>query len=260
LGFRSILVLSGAEFTPDIHTDKPDDHMGDLIDAHLPRPKESASQATVDCLIRIIRQSHAILESHGINASLVNAGNKPANAVWPWNGGRIRPVRSLADRYDGATGAVISAVDVVTGLGKILGMDVIPVEGATGYIDTNWEGKADAAVEALKTHDFVYLHVEGIDEVSHEQNLEKKLKGIEMFDARCMSRVMEKIGDNVRMAVLPDHPVPISIGKHTRTPVPVSVYMPGITPDAITVYNEVTAPGGALGAMQKDDLMNMLLG
>jgi 2,3-bisphosphoglycerate-independent phosphoglycerate mutase len=155
---------------------------------------------------------------------------------------------------------VISAVDVITGLGRCLGLDVVPVPGATGYIDTNYEGKAAAAVEAIKTHDFVYLHLEAIDEVSHEQNLALKIKAIEDFDARIICPVMAAVGPDANYAVLPDHPVPIRLGKHTRTPVPVSVRSPGVPPDGVTEFNEVDCLRGQLGAMQGDALMRVLFG
>jgi 2,3-bisphosphoglycerate-independent phosphoglycerate mutase len=259
LGFRSILVLSGPEFTHDIMTEKPDDNMGNRISDHYPKAKGPGSESTAGLLRDLIQKADDFLPNVTANVVLAGGGKKTANGIWPWNGGKIRKVRTLAERYHGATGAVISAVDVVKGLGVLLGMDVIPVEGATGYIDTNWEGKADAAIEALKTHDLVYLHVEGIDEVSHEQSLEKKLKGIELFDARCMGRVMAAIGPDVRMAVLPDHPVPLSIGKHTRTPVPVSIYIPGREADQVTAYSESDALKGSIGQLEKDGLMQLLM-
>ena len=254
VSYRHIMVLSGPEWTHEIHTEKPDDHQGDMMKDNLPSGEH---EGTVTLLHRIIDESPALFADIPGNVALAAEGRRHGNAAWPWNGGILRPVRSLQERH-GISSAVISAVDVVVGLGRILGMDVIPVEGATGYIDTNWEGKADACIEALKTHDFVYLHVEGIDEVSHEQSLEKKLFGIEAFDARCMSRVIDAVGDDLNMAVLPDHPVPISIGKHTRTPVPVSVSMAGMTPDEIQTYSEVDAPNGTLGALEGDGLMKLL--
>jgi 2,3-bisphosphoglycerate-independent phosphoglycerate mutase len=113
-------------------------------------------------------------------------------------------------------------------------------------------------VEALKTHDFVYLHLEGIDEVSHEQNLKLKIKAIEDFDSRIIVPVMEAVGPDANYAVLPDHPVPIKLGKHTRIPVPVSVRMVGVTPDDVQVYSEIDCPHGTLGAMKADGLMRVL--
>ena len=180
-----------------------------------------------------------------------------ANGIWPWSGGKAGALRKLSEKY-GVRGAVISAVDVIVGLGRCLGLDAIRVPGATGYIDTNYEGKAAAAVEALKTYDFVYLHLEAIDEVSHEQNLKLKLRAIEDFDARIITPVLDAVGPETNCAVLPDHPVPIKIGRHTRIPVPVSARVVGTVPDGITAYSELDCPQGTLGAMKGDGLMRVL--
>jgi len=134
------------------------------------------------------------------------------------------------------------------------------VPGATGYLDTNYEGKADAAIEAIRDHDLVYLHVEAIDEVSHERDLSNKIRAIENFDRRIVARVLEAVGRDVNVAVLPDHPVPVAVGKHTRTPVPVAVRIAGAQPDAVAAFDEVSCPAGALGAMKNGDLMNLLFG
>ena len=155
---------------------------------------------------------------------------------------------------------MISAVDVINGLGKCLGLDIIRVPGATGYIDTDYEGKADAALRALKEgYDFVYVHLEATDEVSHAQDLDLKRQVIEAFDSRLIGRVMDRAGDGVAYCVLPDHPVPLAIGKHTRTPVPVSVYQPDNIPDAVATFDEEAALRGSLGFLKGSDLMDLLL-
>jgi 2,3-bisphosphoglycerate-independent phosphoglycerate mutase len=259
VSYRNILVLSGAQYGPAVKTDKPDDHHGEAVAAHLPAAKGPEGEATAAVLRRLVAEAPGVLEAHPVNRHLKAEGKAMANGIWPWSGGKAGGFRKLKDKY-GITGAVISAVDVINGLGRCLGLDVIPVPGATGYIDTNYEGKARAAIEALKTHDFVYVHVEAIDEVSHEQNLALKLKAIEDFDARIIGPVMEAVGPDASYAVLPDHPVPITLGKHTRTPVPVSVRMPGVTPDGVRAFSEVECPGGALGALRGDGLMRVLFG
>jgi 2,3-bisphosphoglycerate-independent phosphoglycerate mutase len=151
-------------------------------------------------------------------------------------------------------------VDVIVGLGKCLGMDVISVPGATGYIDTNYEGKAKGAVDALATHDLVYVHLEAIDEVSHAQDLELKRQAIEDFDRRIIGPVLDAVGSEVTAVVLPDHPVPIALGRHTRVPVPVAVRRPDAEPDAVRTFDEIACPQGSLGAMIGDDLMTLLYG
>ena len=257
VSYRSLLVLSGPEFSPDVSTEKPDDNQGERLDRHLPVARSDRGKATALLLRRLMEEAPAILEDSEVNRKRKAAGLSPANGVWPWNGGRAPALRSLNERY-GISGAVISAVDVIMGLGKCLGMDTIEVPGATGYIDTNYEGKADAAVEALKSHDFVYLHVEAIDEVSHEQRLDLKLKAIEDFDARVVRRVLDACDAALHAAVLPDHPVPIALGKHTRVPVPVAVRRSGLTPDEVMQFDEAAARHGRLGALYGSGLMDLL--
>ena len=259
LSYRNILVLSGPEFSARVKMGKPDDNQGERVADHLPKSDSPEGDATAAVLKKLMTEAPALLEAHPVNQRLKAEGKPAANGIWPWSGGKVGALRKFKDKY-GINGAVISAVDVIVGLGRCLGMDVIPVKGATGYIDTNYEGKAAAAIEALKTHDFVYLHLEAIDEVSHEQNLTMKLKAIEDFDSRIIVPVMEALGDEVNFAVLPDHPVPIRLGKHTRTPVPVSVRMAGIAPDGIQAFNEIDCPRGSLGAMKSDGLMKVLFG
>lgn len=257
VSYRNILVLAGGEYSPRVVTDKPDDNHGQRVADHLPRAAVPEAQPTVQILRRLIAEAPAVLADHPVNQRLASEGKPPVNGIWPWSGGRAGALRKLRDKY-GIHGAVISAVDVIMGLGRCLGMDPIAVPGATGYIDTNYEGKAHAAIQALKTHDFVYLHLEAIDEVSHEQNLELKIKAIEDFDSRIVSPVLDAVGPDVHVAVLPDHPVPIRLGKHTRVPVPVSVRMAGVAPDGISSYSETDCPSGSLGALKGDGLMRLL--
>lgn len=259
VSYRNILVCSGPEFSAQVKTDKPDDNHGEPVAGHLPCALSPAGERTAAVLRRLMDEATAVLTNHPVNQRLKAGGRAMANGIWPWSGGRAGALRKLKDKY-GITGAVISAVDVITGLGRCLGMDVVPVSGVTGYIDTNYEGKAAAAVEAIQTHDLVYLHLEAIDEVSHEQNLTLKIKAIEDFDSRIICPVMAAVGPDANYAVLPDHPVPIRTGKHTRTPVPVSVRCPGIPPDGVAAFNEVDCPRGSLGAMQGDALMRVLFG
>jgi 2,3-bisphosphoglycerate-independent phosphoglycerate mutase len=257
VSYRNILILSGPRFSHRVACEKPDDNQGEPVAAHLPKAQEAAAEETAAFLRKLMLEAPTVLENTDTNRRLRDAGAVMANSVWPWSGGTAGALRTLKQRY-GVTGAVISAVDVIVGLGRLLGMDVIKVPGATGYIDTNYEGKADAAIAALQTHDFVYLHLEAIDEVSHEQNLEQKIKAIEDFDQRIIGRVLAAVGKDVNVAILPDHPVPVAIGKHTRTPVPVAVRMRGVAPDAVQTYDELTCPKGNLGAMRNGDLMNLL--
>jgi 2,3-bisphosphoglycerate-independent phosphoglycerate mutase len=258
VSYRNLLVLSGQGFSAKVKTDKPDDNHGQKVADHVPVASAPEGETTAALLRRLITEAPAVLADHPVNRRLRAEGKPAANAIWPWSGGKVGALRKLKDKY-GISGAVISAVDVIMGLGRCLGMDVIKVPGATGYIDTNYEGKAAAAIKALSTHDFVYLHLEAIDEVSHEQNLALKIKTIEAFDARIILPVLEAMGGELNCAVLPDHPVPIRLGRHTRVPVPVSVRIAGQAPDGVSAFNEMDCLRGGLGAMKSDGLMRVLL-
>jgi 2,3-bisphosphoglycerate-independent phosphoglycerate mutase len=259
VSYRNILILSGREYSHRVRTEKPDDNHGERISDHLPQAEIPEAEATAALLRRLISEAPAVLAAHPVNRCRAGEGKLMANGIWPWSGGIAGALRKLRDKF-GITSAVISAVDTIVGLGRCLGMDVIRVAGATGYIDTNYEGKADAAVEAIKTHDLVFLHLEAIDEVSHEQNLKLKIEAIENFDRRIIGRVLAAVGRAVNVAVLPDHPVPIALGKHTRTPVPVAVRMAGVPPDGVMAFSEIDCPCGSLGAMRGDQFMRTLFG
>jgi 2,3-bisphosphoglycerate-independent phosphoglycerate mutase len=259
VSYRNILVLSGKRFSHKVKTEKPDDNHGEPIDKHLPVALDPEADFTVSFLRKLMLEAQEIMKDAPVNKRLKAKGLPPANGVWAWSGGKAGSIRSLKEKY-GITGAAISAVDVIAGLAKCLGMDIIKVPGATGYIDTNYEGKADSAVEALKTHDFVFVHLEGIDEVSHAQDVRLKIKAIEDFDSRLIRRVLSAVGTDVAVVVLPDHPVPVRTGKHTRTPVPVSARIPGVSPDSVMTFDEESCKHGILGSMQNGDLMNLLFG
>ncbi len=257
VSYRNLLVLSGPEFSTQVAYDKPDDNHGNPVAEHLPRAKAPEGEFTAALLRDLISRAAELL-----------AGRR-ANGIWPWSGGKAGAIHSISERY-GIRGAVVSAVDVINGLGKCMGLDAIRVPGATGYIDTDYEGKADAVLAAFKDgYDFVYVHLEATDEVSHAQDTRLKIQVIEEFDRRIIGRVMDGVAaglagpqttpQNTAYCVLPDHPVPIAIGKHTRTPVPVAVWQPGVEPDAVTEYNEFSAPTGTLGHLKKDELIDLLL-
>ncbi len=260
VSYRNLLVLSGPPYSAEIISEKPDDNQGNPVADHLPCPSSPAGHPTADCLRTLMQKAYDILDTHPVNQGARKAGRAPANGIWPWSGGSAAVIRRLHDKY-GISSAVISAVDVINGLGRCLGMDVINVPGATGYIDTNYEGKADAALEALQTHDLVYLHVEAIDEVSHAQDLRLKMETIEAFDRRLVTRVLEGMPRTpVTIALLPDHPVPVRIGKHTRTPVPVAIAGPLWQADSVNVFDETACPHGRLGQLSNGDLMARLFG
>lgn len=257
VSYRNLLILSFPELSARVATEKPDDNQGNALEAHLPRALVPEAEPTAVLLRRIIREASTVLAASGPSARAREKVRPGPNAIWPWSGGRIDGFRSLRERY-GIRGAVVSAVDVIKGLGRCLGMDVIPVAGATGYIDTNYEGKADAAIQAAGEYDLVYLHVEAMDEVSHNQDLSLKIRAIEDFDRRVIARVARALGEQARTVVLPDHPVPLALGRHTRTPVPVAIRDLSLPPDPVETFDEIACCRGALGAMRGSDLMKRL--
>jgi len=258
VSYRNLLILHGREFSDKIDYAKPDSSHGIPIDQLqlTPRDDSEAARHTVEFLTELDRKTAAFLAQHPLNRGKAS----PANRIWPWSPGRRPNFTPFAEKYSGKTAAVISAVDVIRGIAKCAAMDVIIVPGATGFIDTNYEGKAQAAIDALKTHDLVYLHVEAIDEVSHMGDLKLKMKAIRDFDQRIVAPVMKACGDQVVYAVLPDHPVPLRLRAHTRTPVPVAICGPGFRPDGIQSYSEKLAPGGTLGALKEDEFIRLVLG
>ena len=249
VSYRNLLLLHGPAFSGTaVAYDKPDDNSGNPVSEHLPRAKSPDGEYTARVLCDVTARAAEVL------------AGRAANGVWLWSGGKAGAIHSIAQRY-GVKGAIVAAVDVINGLGRTMGLDVIKVPGATGYIDTNYEGKADAAIKAIRDgYDFVYVHIEATDEVSHAQDLKLKLQAIEDFDSRLIGRVRAALDDSVAYCVLPDHPVPLRLGKHTRTPVPVAVYQPGVAPDAVAAYDEIGCPQGALGHLEGSALMDLLLG
>jgi len=259
VGYRNLVIFSGPEFSAAVDTIKPDEMQGRPPADLQPTATAAEAEKTVAFLRRLIAGAPAVLDGAGFNLRRKNEGLLPIAGVWPWGGGEAYPLKPFKERY-GATGAVISAVDVINGLGRCLGMDVIEVEGATGYIDTNYEGKADAAVAALQDHDFVLVHVEATDEISHELDVRGKVRAIEDLDSRLIARAVARVDDGTQLVVLPDHPTSSLTGGHTRTPVPVAVRTPCRTPDDVRTFDEVACPTGALGAMENGDLMRFLFG
>lgn len=259
VSYRNLLILHGDEFSDKVNYHKPDSSQGMRLDDLVLAPGDDSSEAayTVDFLENLKNETSVMLSTHPDNVD----AEAPANYIWPWSPGRKPNLPLFSEKYQNVKGAVISAVDVIFGIAKCAGMDIIKVPGATGFIDTNYHGKADAAIAALDDHDFVYLHVEAIDECSHMGDLRLKMQAIADFDNKIVGRVMSALeGEDVAFAVLPDHPVPIKLRKHTRTPVPVAICGLHIKPDRLTAYSEILASDGALGHLQDDALMRLILG
>ena len=259
VSYRNLLVLHGKEFSADVDYFKPDSSQ-DLPLAELrlsPRNDSIEARHTVEFLLDLEERAAKFLAAHPLNAGKA----APANRIWPWSPGYRPAIADFSELYAGRTGAVISAVDVIKGIGLCSNMEVIEVPGATGFLDTNYSGKVSAALEALKKHDLVYLHVEAIDECSHMGDLKLKLQAIEEFDAKVVVPVLEALrGQNVNFAVLPDHPVPVKLRQHTTTPVPLAICGPDFEADEVTAFSEQLSPSGKLGLLCKDELIRKLLG
>lgn len=218
------------------------------------------AQSTAELLNTLILKSQELLATHPVNLKRVSEGKDPANSIWPWSPGYRPKMEFLSQKYPAIrSGAVITAVDLIRGIGHYAGLQCIDVEGATGLYTTNYEGKAQAAIEALKENDFVYLHVEASDEAGHEGDIDLKLKTIEYLDKRAIGPIYEAIknwDEPVAIAVLPDHPTPCEHRTHTAEPVPFLIYYPGIEPDDVQCYDEVACRQGGYGTLEKDQFMN----
>jgi 2,3-bisphosphoglycerate-independent phosphoglycerate mutase len=212
-------------------------------------------QQTVRRLNDLIRRSQEVLAGHPVNRRRVELGKAPANSIWPWSPGYKPEMKRMSELYPIRSGAVISAVDLMKGIGVYAGLEVVEVPGATGLYDTNYEGKAQAALRALREMDFVYLHVEAPDEAGHEGDFRRKIQTIEDLDQRVLRLLMEETDgweEAVTMALLPDHPTPCRIRTHTAAPVPFVICRPGAIPDDVDRFDEVAAQRGGLGERRGD--------
>ena len=260
VSYRNLLILHGKRFSDKVNYFKPDSSQDIPLDQLYLSPADDSKEAadTVAFLRNLEEKAAKFLAAHPVNAGKAAPGNR----IWPWSPGRRPKLPQFNIQYKTKIGAIISAVDVIKGIGRCSGMTVLHVPGATGFVDTNYKGKAEAALAALDTHDFVYLHVEAIDECSHMGDLKLTLRAIEEFDKYIVSPVLKALEgrNDVNVAVLPDHPVPIKLRQHTTTPVPVAAMGPDFVPDEITSYSETLAPAGNLGALEGDGLIRRLLG
>ena len=250
VSYRHLLVMKRGEKT--ICT-PPHDVVGQSVDDVLPRGEDS------DMLIDLIRSSKPILDKHEINMKRRKNGKNIANLIWLWGQGKALDMPLFRDLY-GVTGSVISAVDLLKGIGKSAGLDIIEVPGATGYLDTNFSGKAAYALDSLKERDFVFVHVEAPDEAGHMGNLEAKMKAIEDFDEKVVGGMLNELGGygDYRILVLPDHPTPIPIRTHTRDPVPFAIYSSTEKADYVDRFDEFSAKDGVYGLVEGHRLMGML--
>ena len=269
--YRHLLVIKGGSKFVDCAP--PHDHPNEEWQPLLPKPdsndqnlagngKEStlSPSETAALLTELILKSQELLAKHPFNIERMKQGKDPANSIWPWSGGYRPQMQTLMEMYPQIKrGDVISAVDLIRGIGKYAGLDNIIVEGATGMADTNYEGKTQAALEALKRDDFVFLHIEASDEAGHDGELELKLQTIENLDKRVVEPIYNEVrqwDEPVCIAVLPDHPTPVEIRTHLAEPVPFLIWHPGMKPDEVQTFDEVSCVGGSYGLLRFQEFMN----
>ena len=253
VSYRHLFV--GKNLDPRLDCAPPHDHPNEPATALLIRPKVPEAAATADLLNDLTRRSWAILKDHPVNQRRRAAGKDPANSIWLWSPGKRPQMWTFRERF-GVTGAVISAVDLIRGIGVYAGLEIIKVPGATGLYDTNYEGKADAALAVLQRVDFVYVHVEAPDEAGHEGNLDLKIRTIEDLDARLVGQILAGLENTEAVvAVLPDHPTPVEQRIHVRDAVPFAIRDPRRQPDAVQRYDEISCAAGSFGTVHGDEFI-----
>ena len=267
--YRHLLVIKGG--SKHIVCNPPHDHPNEewrplLVSAEADAPVEEGrmtAQETADLINDLILKSQELLAQHPFNIERAKRGERQANSIWPWSGGYRPEMQTISDTYPQVkSGAVISAVDLIRGIGHYAGLKKIFVNGATGLADTNYEGKAAAAIEALRKYDFVFLHVEASDEAGHDGDLELKVKTIEYLDKRIVKPIYEEVktwDEPVCIAVLPDHPTPVEMRIHVNEPVPFLIWYPGIESDDVERYDEVSCVSGCYGLLRLQQFMQTLM-
>ncbi|MCC5875071.1 MAG: cofactor-independent phosphoglycerate mutase [Candidatus Sumerlaeia bacterium] len=260
VSYRHLFVARGLNH--HLECSPPHNHPGEEVEKHMIRPANGDARETAQMLNDLTRRSWEIFADHPVNKKRRDEGKDPATSIWLWSPG-IRPeMWTYPDRF-GIKGSVISAVDLIHGIGVYAGLDKVVVEGATGLWDTNFEGKADACLKVLEDQDFCFLHVEGPDEAGHEGDLDLKIHCIEDFDRRCVGRVMEgleKRGIKAVMATLPDHATPAALRIHTRDPIPFAIWHPDVPGDDVEMYDEDSCAAGSFGTIEGDTFIRTFFG
>jgi len=253
--YRHLLIIKGG--SKDINCAPPHDHPGEEWNKLLVTGEEKTAKLINNLIVR----SQELLSKHPYNIEKARRGERQANSIWPWSGGYRPKMKTIAEMFpEVKSGTVISAVDLIKGIGHYAGLKIVDVPGATGLADTNYEGKAQAAIEALKTDDFVFVHVEATDEAGHDGDLDLKLKAINYLDQRLIRPIYEAVKDqDVCIAVLPDHPTPVEMRIHVNEPVPFLIWHKGIEADDVTTYDEVACVRGGYGLLKLQEFINTLM-
>ena len=253
VGYRHICVIRGTDLVSTRCT-PPHDVTGQRVQDHLPQGNRAA------LLVDLMQRSRPVLQDHEINTARGQRGQRPANMIWLWGQGVTPHMPSFSDRF-GLRGGVISAVDLLNGIARLVGLELIDVPGATGYYDTNYEGKGAHAIESLERGDFVLVHVEAPDEAGHNGDLDQKIKAIESFDRHVVGPLLSRLDrePRSRLLVLPDHPTPIRVRTHTGDPVPFAWCGHGIAASGAGGFSEREAAAGRLRIEEGHTLMGRLI-
>lgn len=266
--YRHLLIIKGG--SKHVICAPPHDHPNEawrplLIKAENENKEDGrlSPQETANLLNELIIKSQELLTAHPLNLQRKDEQNDIANSIWPWGGGYRPQMRTLSEMFPQIhSGSVISAVDLIRGIGYYAGLEIIKVKGATGLANTNYEGKVEAALKQLREKDFVFLHIEASDEAGHDGDLQLKLQTIENLDHRAVEPIyneVKKWDEPVCIAVLPDHPTPVEIRTHVKEPVPFLIWHPGITPDNVTQYDETSCVRGEYGLIYLQEFMHSLM-
>ncbi|MCG2712421.1 MAG: cofactor-independent phosphoglycerate mutase [Candidatus Omnitrophica bacterium] len=254
--YRHILVINDPEHEyAKLKCFPPHDIMGKSISEHLPRLKPD------DKLLGLLMHAREILDEHEVNLVRRDLSENPANMIWLWGQGKKNVLPLFKEKY-GIQGSVISAVDLIKGIGKSIGLKSIDVPGATGYYDTDYEAKAKYALKSLKSDDFVFIHVEAPDEAGHNGDARAKITAIENFDRLIIGSILNEFKDkqNFRILVLPDHPTPVALRTHTNEPVCFLMYGSGVAKDEFSWYNESVAGKSQFRFENGFELMDWFIG
>ena len=262
VSYRHLLKMKGGD--KRIKATPPHDIIGEEFSRYLPEAEAEAARHTAERLDSLILASMELLPGHPVNKARAAAGKEVANSIWPWSPGCRPKMETLSAQFpEIKSGSVISAVDLIKGIGVYAGLDPVHVEGATGLYDTNYEGKAEAAIKALKNQDFVFLHLEASDEAGHDGDPKLKMLTIKYLNDRIVRPILSEIrtwDEPVSLAILPDHPTPCAIRTHTARPVPFTIYRTdGSGGDGVTVFDEEAAKSGSYGLIAGRQFIELFL-
>jgi len=258
VGYRHLMVIRDKALTSSLLKTKcipPHDITGYKVSKHLPKGHGAK------ILLDLMEKSKKVLAEQEVNRVRIDLKENPANSIWLWGQGIIPNMPKFKDKF-GVTGSIISAVDLIKGIGRIVGLDVLSVPGATGYYDTNYKGKGEYAINSLKDKDFVFVHVEATDEAGHNGDLRAKISALESFDRLIVGPILGYLNsakEPYRILLLADHYTPVKIKTHTADPVFFAVYGDGVQKDNISAFNEAEAAKSSLTVAKASDLMEFFI-